>query len=112
MQKLAALVLALLLTSALAGCVFPGVYKINVQQGSILSQEELDQLSPGMTRRQVHSILGSPSVINPTDNSREYYIYTFQHRGEEIEQQQVTVFYDNGQYSHYQADLLPETPAY
>ncbi|MDX1457877.1 MAG: outer membrane protein assembly factor BamE [Marinobacter sp.] len=108
MQKLAALVLVL----SLAGCVFPGVYKINVQQGSILSQEDLDQLSAGMTRRQVHSILGSPSVINPTDNTREYYIYTFQRRGEDIEQQRVTVFYENGQYSRYESELLPETPAY
>ncbi len=108
MQKLAALVLAL----SLAGCVFPGVYKINVQQGSILSQEELDQLSAGMTRRQVHSVLGSPSVINPTDNAREHYVYTFQRRGENIEQQRITVFYDNGHFSHYEAELLPETPAY
>ncbi|MEC7728540.1 MAG: outer membrane protein assembly factor BamE, partial [Pseudomonadota bacterium] len=35
MQKLTALIL----TFVLSGCVFPGVYKINVQQGNIVTDE-------------------------------------------------------------------------
>ncbi|SFL82756.1 outer membrane protein assembly factor BamE [Marinobacter zhejiangensis] len=108
MQKLAALLLTLLI----AGCAFPGVYKINVQQGSIIKQEDLDQLSAGMTRRQVHSILGSPSVINPVDESQDHYMYTFQRAGQEIKQQQITIYYDGDTFSHYDAELLPLTPAY
>ncbi|SDW07668.1 outer membrane protein assembly factor BamE [Marinobacter mobilis] len=108
MQKLAVLLLTLLI----AGCAFPGVYKINVQQGSIIKQEDLDQISAGMTRSQVYSVLGSPSVINPTDESRDYYIYTFQRAGQEIKQQQVVVYYDNNVVTHYESDLLPLTPAY
>ncbi len=108
MQKLMALVLLL----ALAGCSFPGVYKINVQQGNILPTEELEQLSAGMSRTQVHSILGSPAMLNPVDMNEEYYIYTFQRSGAEIKQQRVVVHYDNDQYTHYDADLLPATPAY
>lgn len=108
MQKLAALLLIMLLT----GCVFPGVYKINVQQGNILSQEDLAKLSEGMTREQVHSVLGTPLMLNPIDPSRDYYIYTFQRRGGEIKEQRVIVYYDQNQYSHYEANLLKKTPAY
>ncbi|MDI9244370.1 outer membrane protein assembly factor BamE [Marinobacter sp. CHS3-4] len=108
MQKLTALVLTLLMT----GCVFPGVYKINVQQGNILTDEELTSLSEGMSRRQVHSVLGTPLMINPVDLSREYYIYTFQRGGGEIEEQRVIVYYENDRFSHYEAQLLEETPAY
>lgn len=108
MQKLTAIILTLILS----GCVFPGVYKINVQQGNILTDEELTSLSKGMSRSQVHSVLGNPLMINPVDPSREYYIYTFQRRGGDIKEQRVIVYYDNDQYSHYEAQLLEETPAY
>lgn len=122
MQKLAALSLArtpalikplvLALTLAVAGCSFPGVYKINVQQGNIVDKEDLDQLAEGMTRRQVHSLLGSPAVINPVDNSQEFYIYTFQRAGSDIKQQRVIVYYENERYTRHESELLPNTPAY
>ena len=108
MQKLTALILTLIMS----GCAFPGVYKINVQQGNILTDEELTSLSEGMSRSQVHSVLGSPLLLNPADPSREYYIYTFQRSGGDIEEQRVIVYYDDNQFSHYEAQLLDETPAY
>lgn len=108
MQKLAALILTLIIS----GCAFPGVYKINVQQGNILSEKELTQLSEGMPRSQVHSVLGTPIMLNPVDLSREYYIYTFQRRGGDIEEQRVIVYYEDDRFSHYEAQLLEETPAY
>jgi len=108
MQKLTALILTLLM----AGCAFPGVYKINVQQGNILTDEELTSLSEGMSRSQVHSVLGTPLLTNLVDSSREYYIYTFQRSGGDIEEQRVIVYYENDQFSHFEAQLLEETPAY
>jgi outer membrane protein assembly factor BamE len=108
MQKLTALILTLLM----AGCAFPGVYKINVQQGNILTDEELTSLSEGMSRNQVHSVLGTPLLTNLVDSSREYYIYTFQRSGGDIEEQRVIVYYENDQFSHFEAQLLEETPAY
>ena len=108
MQKLTALILTLVLS----GCAFPGGYKINVQQGNIVTDEELTSLSEGMPRSQVHALLGTPLVLNPVDLSREYYIYTFQRRGGEIKEQRIIVYYDNDQFSHYEAQLLEETPAY
>lgn len=108
MQKLTALILTLVLS----GCAFPGVYKINVQQGNIVTDEELTSLSEGMPRSQVHALLGTPLMLNPVDLSREYYVYTFQRRGGEIKEQRIIVYYDNDQFSHYEAQLLEETPAY
>ncbi|MBD3641985.1 MAG: outer membrane protein assembly factor BamE [Marinobacter sp.] len=108
MQKLTALILTLFMT----GCVFPGVYKINVQQGNIVTDEELTSLNAGMPRSQVHALLGTPLTINPVDLSREYYIYTFQRRGGDIREQRIIVYYDGDSYSHYEAQLLEETPAY
>ena len=109
MQKLAASFLLLL---ALAGCVFPGVYKINVQQGNIVKQADLDNLKPGMSHKEVHYLLGTPLVKDTFDNSRDFYVYTFQEHGGKIKKQQIVVYYDHGSYTHYTANLLDKTPAY
>ena len=110
--RTAVLFLLLALLLALAGCVFPGVYKINVQQGNIVTEEDLALLSEGMTRSQVRSVLGTPIVTNPVDDTKDYYVYTFQKQGGEIREQKVIIHYAGEQFSHYQADMLEETPAY
>jgi len=108
MQKLTALIL----TFFLAGCTFPGVYKINVQQGNIVTPEELAALTPGMPRSQVHARLGTPLLRNPVDPSRDYYVYTLQRAGGDIEEQRIIIYYEDDKFSHYDAELLEETPAY
>jgi len=108
MQKLTALILTLIL----GGCAFPGVYKINVQQGNIVTDEELTALTEGMPRSQVHAVMGTPLMLNPVDPSREYYVYTFQRRGGDIKEQRIIVYYNDDSFSHYEAQLLEETPAY
>ncbi|MBZ2169027.1 outer membrane protein assembly factor BamE [Marinobacter sp. F4216] len=109
MQKLISFILIFMM----AGCSFPGVYKINVQQGNIVTEEEISQLAEGMPRRQVHAVLGTPLLINPTDMSREYFVYTFQREGGDIRKQQVVVHYNSdNQLARYETELLAETPAY
>jgi outer membrane protein assembly factor BamE len=108
MQKL----IALILTLFLAGCAFPGVYKINVQQGNIVTEKELNALTKGMPRSQVHAVMGTPLMLNPVDTSREYYVYTFQRAGGDIDEQRIIVYYENERFSHYDAQLLEDTPAY
>ncbi|MFE8070713.1 outer membrane protein assembly factor BamE [Marinobacteraceae bacterium S3BR75-40.1] len=112
MQNTRLLSALLALAILLAGCAFPGVYRINVQQGNIVKQEDLDKLKPGMDRDDVHYVLGTPLVINPVDRSRDYYLYTFQDSGGPITDQRVIVYYEDDQYVRYTADLMADTPAY
>ncbi|MDX1587497.1 MAG: outer membrane protein assembly factor BamE [Oleiphilaceae bacterium] len=110
MQKLSRQLCLLLLTLSLAGC-FPGVYKLNVQQGNIVDIEDLDQLNPTMSRDQVHSLLGTPLTRSSINQEREHYLYTFQRDGGEIKRQRITIYYENNQYLRHEANLLEETPA-
>ena len=105
-------VVPILLLTLLAGCVFPGVYKINVQQGNIVTDEEIAQLEPGMSRSQVHSALGTPLTLNPADTSVEYYIYTFQEAGGKIRKQKVTVHYEDDRFARLDKEMLEDLPAY
>lgn len=93
-------------------CSFPGVFKINVQQGNIITQEMLDTLKPGMTQKQVHFVLGKPVLENLFDPTFENYVYTYQKGGGEIQQQTIKVYYQDGVFARYEGTLLDENPAY
>jgi outer membrane protein assembly factor BamE len=76
----AALVTFLLVGTLLGsgGCV----YRPNIQQGNLLKNEDIDQVTVGMTRSQVRYLLGTPMLADPFDPQRWDYIYTFR-RGRE-----------------------------
>ena len=69
------LTLSLLLSfatlGACSGIGFPGVYRINIEQGNIVDQEMVDQLKPQMTRRQVRFVLGTPCLLYTSPSPRD-----------------------------------------
>lgn len=64
-------VLAVLLMLALSGCV----HRIDIQQGNLLDQEDIDRIAVGMTRVQVRALLGTPMVADPFHEARWDYVY-------------------------------------
>lgn len=111
MQKAFILPVLALVTAIQAGCSFPGVYRIDVQQGNIVDKEDLNALAPTMTRTDVQDLLGTPITVSAFNPDREHYLYTFQENGGEIKRQRVTIFYENNRYLRHEAKLLDETPA-
>ncbi|WP_299202071.1 outer membrane protein assembly factor BamE [uncultured Amphritea sp.] len=107
MQKILISVIAAIL---LAGCAeFPGVYKIDIPQGNVVTQEMVDTLRPGMTQNQVRYVLGTPLVTDSFNNNRWDYIYRNQ-SGETgvITQQSLTILFDaNGNLSGMAGDFRP-----
>ena len=76
------LVIAVLLAmpALLSGChfSFPKVANVPVQQGNVITQEMVDRLKPGMTRRQVAFVMGEPVVRDPFNPDRWDYVYSVQ----------------------------------
>jgi outer membrane protein assembly factor BamE len=94
----------------LAGCAFPGVYRIDIPQGNVITQEMVDQLRPGLTKRQVTFILGTPLIRDTFDQDRWDYLYSYQPGGGERVQERITVFFDdNGELTHFEGDF-EQTP--
>ena len=100
----------------LAGCnpvssfSFPGVYRIDIPHGNIISQEAVDQLRPGLTKRQVTFILGTPLIRDTFDQDRWDYVYSYQPGGGERAQERLAVFFDdNGELTHFEGDFV-QTP--
>jgi len=106
------LILLLFGSLLLQACSFPGVFKINVQQGNIITQKMLDTLEPGMTKKQVHFVLGTAVLDSTFNPAQENYIYTYQKAGGKTEQQTIIVYYENNIYQRYEGRLLEDNPAY
>jgi outer membrane protein assembly factor BamE len=93
---------------ALAGCSFPGVYKIDIQQGNVVTQDMIDQLRPGMTRRQVRFIMGNPLLTDTFHADRWDYLYSLQPGGGERQQERMTVIFNaNDQLVSLSGDFMP-----
>ncbi|OLF55805.1 outer membrane protein assembly factor BamE [Pseudomonas chlororaphis] len=93
---------------ALAGCSFPGVYKIDIQQGNVVTQDMIDQLRPGMTRRQVRFIMGNPLLTDTFHADRWDYLYSLQPGGGERQQERVSVIFNGSdQLVSLSGDFMP-----
>jgi outer membrane protein assembly factor BamE len=72
------IILTLALLSAavvLGGCI----YRPNIQQGNLLSTEDVDKVTVGMTRSQVRYLLGTPMISDPFAPHRWDYVYRLTH---------------------------------
>lgn len=90
---------------------FPGVYKIDIQQGNIITQEMIDELRPGMTKRQVIFVMGTPLVRDPFQQDRWDYVYSYQPGGGERGQEKVTMYFENDLLTHFTGDFKPSEGA-
>lgn len=90
---------------------FPGVYKIPIAQGNIITQEMIDKLEPGMTRRQVIFVMGTPLVRDPYNQDRWDYVFNFQPGGGERGQERVSLYFQNELLSHFTGDFEPSPDA-
>jgi outer membrane protein assembly factor BamE len=101
MQKILILVL---LGGLVAGCSwvpFDGVvHKIDIQQGNIIDQADIDQLRP---------VMGSPMIVDTFNQHRWEYIYR-QHRSGSApsENKRISLYFDNNKLNRIEGDLRPQ----
>ncbi len=93
----------------IAGCSeFPGVHKIDIPQGNVVTQDMVDQLKPGMTRNQVRFVMGTPLITDTFSPNRWDYIYSMEKGGEDRTQEGVTLFFTDDLLSGISGDYRPQ----
>lgn len=104
---------ALFLTGLLllAGCSFKmpslGVYKIDIPQGNIVTQEMVDKLQPGMSKRQVRFVMGTPLILDTFEPERWDYLRSIETRKQKRSQQRISLFFENDLLVRMEGDLAP-----
>ena len=88
-------------------------YRIDVQQGNVLTQEMVAQLRPGLTADQVRYVLGTPVLTDVFHAKRWDYVYRLQRGiGTEPVLRRFSVFFDDaGLLSRVDGDLEVASPA-
>jgi len=86
---------------------FPGVYKIDVEQGNIVTQEMADQLKPGMSRRQVRFILGTPLIEDTFNQDRWDYPYVKRNGQNILSESLLTVTFEGDSLLSVAGDYTP-----
>lgn len=111
MQRKAILVLLCLL---MGGCGFggirlgfPGVYRIDIPQGNVITQEMVDKLQPGMTKRQVRFVMGTPLIIDTFNQERWDYLHSMDVKGSPRTQENLSLFFDKDALVRISGDYAP-----
>ena len=107
------LLIALLLVTPLAACGsglrIPGLtpYRIEIQQGNFVSQEQLAQLKPGMSKEQVRLALGTPQLVDLFHADRWDYVYWREASDGRRESRKTVVFFADGKLERVEGDGVP-----
>ncbi|GAB4128977.1 MAG: outer membrane protein assembly factor BamE [Sideroxydans sp.] len=71
-------------------------YKIEIRQGNLITQEMRARLKTGMTQLQVKAVLGAPLIADPFHADRWDYLYRLERQGRVVQQQRLTLYFENG----------------
>ncbi len=99
-----------LLASALTGCTgkhVPFVYKIDIPQGNIVTQEMVDQLERGMDKQRVTFVLGTPLLRDVFHQDRWDYVYSLSRRGGKPERRRISLFFESDRLVRIEGDVKP-----
>lgn len=107
MQKLliSIIVSASIILSGCSSSWIPGVHRLDIQQGNVITQEMVDKLKPGMDKSQVRFALGTPSIVDVFHQDRWDYIYSIQPGGEQRQQRRLSVFFEDDRLVRIDGDV-------
>jgi outer membrane protein assembly factor BamE len=82
------------------------VYRIDIQQGNLLDDEDVSQVDLGMTRSQVQFLLGTPMVADSFHRDRwDYAYYLRRGRSPDVIQRWVVVHFENDRVTRIDRDV-------
>ena len=74
-------------------------YKLEIQQGNVVSEQDIAKLQLGMGKDQVKSLLGTPLLQDDFQQGRWDYTFTLKKGGKEIKRKDLILFFKNNKLS-------------
>ena len=102
--------LAVLFAASLLACACgPFVYKIDVQQGNVVTQEAAAQLKTGMSKAEVRQILGTPLLADVFHANRWDYYFSNARGGRQRERSLLSLYFKDEKLVGITGDARPAT---
>jgi len=95
-----------LIAASLSGCGL--LYKLDIQQGNLLNKTLVESLKPGMTKRQVTLVMGSPALVSPFEQNRWDYISSIRRGRSKMETKDLTLHFENDALVSIDGDYFSE----
>ena len=71
-------------------------YRVEIQQGNVISAEQIEKLIPGTPRDEVRFILGTPLIEDPFHAQRWDYFYSLDPaKGEKVTQYRLSIWFED-----------------
>ena len=94
----------------LAAAACSPIYKLDIQQGNLFNKSLVDSLKPGMSKRQVTLVMGSPSIVSPFNQNRWDYVSTWRRGNGRMETKDLTLYFDKDSLARIEGDYFAENP--
>ncbi len=98
----------------LSGCAGFGVHRIDIQQGNLVTQDQLAKVKPGMSRNDVRNALGTPLLQDVFHANRwDYYFSNDQATsygpfGRETQKYHVMIHFENEKVARIEGQAAPQ----
>lgn len=89
----------------------PLMYKPDIQQGNVVTQNDVNKLQPGMSTEQVRFIMGTPLVQDTFNQNRWDYVYTMKRGGNAPEKKRIALIFEDDQLVEIKGDYRPDAMA-
>ncbi len=109
-QKNVFLLLWVTLTCVACSSTLPSFksYKLDIQQGNVVTSKMMDQVRPGMSKSQVKYVLGTPLIQDTFHKDRWDYLYQYRHENKITQQNRVILYFKNDVLDKIAGDPIPE----
>ena len=100
-SRFVVLVAASIVSVLLAGCAGFGVHRIDIQQGNLVTQEQLSKVKLGMSRLDVRNALGTPLLQDVFNGNRWDYYFSLEQStkygpfGRDRQRFEVAILFEN-----------------
>jgi outer membrane protein assembly factor BamE len=92
-------------SGSVLGLVSP--HRIDIQQGNVVTQDQLARVKPGMNRLQVRDALGTPLLTDSFHPDRWDYVFTLRQSGKQLQRRNVVLFFEGDVLKNIEAPDLP-----
>jgi len=89
----------------------PLIYRPTIQQGNVITQEQVNKLKPGMAKRQVKFVLGSSTLKDVFHANRWDYAYSTGIGSTPDEIKHLSIYFDNDRLVRITGDMHPQPPS-
>lgn len=83
------------------------LYRPDIQQGNVVTQEMMDKVQVGMDKRQVRYALGTPVLVDVFHQERWDYVYTFGVGSKPSEIKRSSLYFEHERLARIEGDLQP-----